>query len=87
MEMQAVLPQRVQRPQPGNAGLGTVVQFRAVLNAQHHRLSAHPFNATIPMGGQYALPRDRFMGQQTVGRLGFRPAVAGHRNAGIRLRP
>jgi hypothetical protein len=62
MHIQPVLPQSVQRPQPGNAGLGTIVQFRAVLDAQHHRLATHPFDAAVPMRGQYALPSDRLMG-------------------------
>ncbi len=87
VDVQPVLPQIAQRPQPGNARLVGVIQFRAVLHAQHHRLATHPLDAAIPVRRQHRLPIDSLVRQQPIRALGFCPTAASHRNAGAGLRP
>ena len=71
VDVQPVLPQIAQRPQPGNARLAGVIQFRAVLHAQHHRLATHPLDAAIPVRRQHRLPIDSLVRQQPIRALGF----------------
>ena len=87
MHVQPVLAHVAQGPQSGDARLSGIVQFRAVLHAQDHRMGAHPLKAAFPVWRQHRLPIHVFVRQQPIRRLGLRPAPTGHRNAGAGLRP
>ncbi len=67
---------------------GGVVQLGAVLDAQHPTgwLRIRSTLPSVPVGREHLLPRHRLMGQQPIRRLRLRPAPAGHRNTGARLR-
>ena len=86
MHVQPVLGLIAQPAQPGNPRLRGEIQFRRVLNAQHHRLSRHPLHGPLGMNVQDFPPLHRRVVQQPVGGLGLRPAPAGQRDAPRRLR-
>jgi hypothetical protein len=71
----------VQRPEPGDALLGGVVELRGILDAQHPGMLAQALLGAGDMRGEHTLEGDLGMVEQTVGRFGLVPTPAGGGNA------
>ena len=86
MHVHPMLGLIAQPAQPGNPRLRGEIQFRRVLNAQHHRLAGHPLDGPRGMDVQDLAPLHRRVVQQPVGGLGLGPAPARQWDAPRRLR-
>src|SRR5512143_102241 len=86
MHVQSVLRLVTEPSQPSNARVASKVQLGRILDAQDDWLALHPLAGPLGMHFQELPPVQGRIVQEPIGRLGFRPATAGYRDAPRRPR-